>query len=271
MSKQINPVSTGRSPRSLSQCSGFTLIELLVVISIIALLIAVLLPALQGARSAARSTQCLSSLRQIGIAQFGYAGDYEWFAPGRNYDSSLPFNTNWWDFLLVDYIGLGEPTPTNWAERAEQGARLRDEIFNCPELEGFTAANTRAYNANSFQSGFANNNAPGPSDLAPVRRILNPGGDTIGYYVSPDTFTHQSHPSDIFWFSDASWDNPTTGAISPFVYRPAQWLGTATVGSNQMDPQFRHNDSKNVLFLDGHAENVAYDETLWDNDMYRVR
>src|SRR5262245_50928020 len=60
---------------------AFTLIELLVVIAIIAVLIALLLPAVQAAREAARRAQCVSNLKQIGIAMHNFHASNNFFVP----------------------------------------------------------------------------------------------------------------------------------------------------------------------------------------------
>ena len=56
---------------------GFTLIELLVVVAIVGVLVAISLPALRDARRSAHAVVGLSNLRQLQIANHGYANDHD--------------------------------------------------------------------------------------------------------------------------------------------------------------------------------------------------
>jgi prepilin-type N-terminal cleavage/methylation domain-containing protein len=74
---------------------GFTLIELLVVIAIIAILAALLLPALAKAKEQAKIAQCLSNIRQVGMASVLYLGDFNDRYPPKTTRNGGVTQTSW--------------------------------------------------------------------------------------------------------------------------------------------------------------------------------
>ena len=59
----------------------FTLVELLIVIAIIAILAAMLLPALAKARATARSSHCISNMKQLYLCENNYMSDFNGWLP----------------------------------------------------------------------------------------------------------------------------------------------------------------------------------------------
>ena len=73
----------------------FTLIELLIVIAIIAILASLLLPALNQAKNKAKDIACVNNMKQIALATFSYAQDYDGYVP-PGYSLNYPHAIKWW-------------------------------------------------------------------------------------------------------------------------------------------------------------------------------
>jgi prepilin-type N-terminal cleavage/methylation domain-containing protein len=138
---------------------GFTLIELLVVIAIIAILVSLLLPAVQQAREAARRSQCVNNLKQMGLALHNYESTFRTLPPAYisfgNYANitTLPAedydpvtwdaSPGWgWGAMLLPYLdqapvshSLNFSRPI-WDLIHVNPIQTRLTVFLCPSVSG---------------------------------------------------------------------------------------------------------------------------------------
>ncbi|MBE6381055.1 MAG: prepilin-type N-terminal cleavage/methylation domain-containing protein [Lentisphaerae bacterium] len=228
---------------------GFTLIELLVVIAIIAILAAMLLPALSAARASARSANCISNIKQLGLANIMYADNNKGFMVPYAADM-MSTNTHRWHGISTqsssggnaDYDLKNGPL----AEYLGSGA-----VNLCPEMD--VPSDKQAfergcggYGINSLigkvrPDGWSNEDMQGGFPL----HAVDAPGDTIMFADSAAPCRNDGN-----W---ASVDNMDFLGFSSSVEAPASYMSPTM--------HFRHRRKANAVFCDGHAESVSMGES----------
>lgn len=207
--------------------NAFTLIELLVVISLISMLMAVLVPALSRARQRAKALVCASRLRQMSMAANAYiAANNGYYPPAYQYRFSdgRGIMVNW------DYTTEGEDVSPGLLWQSGTNA----EIKQCPSFKGNSntpAERFTGYNYNTSYIGrgeYEKIKTPAKSEQIrrPDRCAVFGDGE---YALGANKFMRSPLPSEF----DSSFSGRYAG----------------TQG-------FRHNDSTNIAWADGHCSSL---------------
>jgi prepilin-type N-terminal cleavage/methylation domain-containing protein/prepilin-type processing-associated H-X9-DG protein len=225
---------------------GFSLIELLIVIGIVAILLALLMPVVNAVRRSARSASCLANLQQWGHAYQMYLNgnggrSFVWGEmPPRADDGNNPLM--WWELLqpyqpqMQASLLCPEATePANVTPRNAFQAWGPQRYWDTPTQVRGPYVGSYGFNSWMYHPKATSDGTP-----PPAQQIRLP--------------TKESSRVPVIFDCAREWVGPED-TDGPYLYRKGP-PGAGDVGMMYWAAMERHKDGINVLFLDGHAEQV---------------
>ena len=245
---------------------AFTLVELLVVISVIALLMGLLMPALSAARSQARSVVCKSNLRQLLIANIGYATENEDFYVPAGEDMYNPMGG------LCRWHGKRKTVNDEFDPmKSPLAAYIADgNIKECPGKPRLTKGGSWAESFEKGGGGYGYNMAYIGS------RLWQKGIDWKDSYRMTTKMSEVRMPANTLMFGDcAMLMNEQlieySFAEQPFVVISGMVFdGNGTIKMHNTSPSihFRHRGRANVGWSDGHISGMRMSEANTGENIY---
>jgi prepilin-type N-terminal cleavage/methylation domain-containing protein/prepilin-type processing-associated H-X9-DG protein len=224
--------------------NAFTLIELLVVIAIIAILAAILFPVFAQAKAAAKNTQDLSQIRQIGMAALMYIGDSD--------DRYVPVGS-WDDPSITPHTNPSGPMPgvawNGWPLKLSSYSKSRDMFLSpfMPRTASWWTGACASSNGMKITSTYSYNwNLGADSREYGEPYSVTPNGTRVEV---PRASGELAAPANVMAFQLSQTDSPygsDFGCVYNFIEN-GDW-------ENKIRFNAVHNSGGNLAFADGHAK-----------------
>lgn len=221
--------------------SGFTLIELLTVIAIIGILAAIILPTVSRVRQSARAAQCLSNIRQIGMAVTACALDEKLAYPfGYIKDSDVR-----WNHLIYAYLAV----PKGTSDKTRSSSVLYCQQESIKTAPGAISTN---YSANPHLMPECKNDTSTRRQMSIVQRPSQ-------VILVADGAVSTAGNADWGFYKQEGWDQ--SGADKAENISPNQERDSEPADADHKRLiSWRHNGKTHAVFADGHAAALAEGE-----------
>lgn len=236
---------------------AFTLIELLVVIAIIAILAAILFPVFGRARENARRSSCQSNLKQIGLGIMQYTQDYdEKFGLSEYGGGGTGIPATQWYLIVQPYMKSG----TQYGKGG---------VFQCPSYTSAANDYAQSYGVHSalWPSYYNDSSAAKTHSVA----VIESPADKVMVAEKGNSGTNYSYPqftaAEFYWTNGVGTPRGAKDDNDKIGTSDCDDTGGATYECAAL-PRYRHLNTTNMLFADGHVKAIVKGRVKWFTNIY---